>query len=170
VTVPGPVLVRASGLEDSMPPQPMTIVVRSILPTVPADSVLKPQPPAPVVPTAERSLVPLLVLLAAAAVLVAPLHWWRRRRGPVVAPTPWPAGLVEPPVARWAEAGEGRVVLDAAVERLRRALETRRSDSALAEAEALLASLEAARFADQPVDDAPELYARAAALEARLAA
>jgi hypothetical protein len=170
VAVPGPVLIRPNGLEDSLPAQAMTIVVRSVLPRVPADSTLKPQPPAPVVPTTERSPVPLLALLALAAALVAPLHWWRRRRGPVVAATPPVMPPPEPPVARWAEAGEGRVVLDAAVERLRRALETRRSDAALAEAEALLAALEAARFADEPVADAPELYGRAAALESRLAA
>jgi len=169
VTVPGPVLVRPNGLEDSIPAQAMTLVVRSVLPTVPPDSTIKPQPPAPVVPTVERSVLPLLVLLAVAAGLLLPLHWWWRRRGPAVA-APAPAlPRVEPPVARWAEAGEGRIVLDAAVERLRRAIETRRADAALPDAEALLASLEAARFADRPVADAPELYGRAAALEARLA-
>jgi hypothetical protein len=170
VTVPGPVLVRPNGLEDSLPAQPMTIVVRSVLPAGPADSALKPQPPAPVVPTVERSPLPLMVLLALAGLMLAPLHWWWRRRGPAVAVPAPPASTAEPPVARWADAGEGRVVLDAAVERLRRALETRRSDAAVAEAEALLASLEAARFADEPVADAPELYGRAAALEGRLAA
>jgi hypothetical protein len=168
VTVPGPVLVRPNGLEDSLPPQPMTLVVRSVLPAAPPDSTIKPQPPAPVVPTSERSPLPLLVLLALAAALLLPLHWWWRRRGPTVAPGPPLVVDVETPVARWAEAGEGRVVLDAAVERLRGAIESRRSDPALAEAEALLADLEAARFADHPVADAPALYHRAAALEARL--
>lgn len=170
VTVPGPVLVRPNGLEDSIPAQAMTLVVRSVLPTVPPDSTIEPQPAAPVVPTVERSVLPLLALLALAAGLLLPLHWWWRRRGPAVAAGPPAVPPVEPPVARWAEAGEGRVVLDAAVERLRRAIETRRTDVALSDAEALLASLEAARFADHPVADAPELYGRAAALEERLAA
>ena len=170
VSVPGPVLVRRDGLEDSLPAQPMTIVVRSVLPAVRADSALRPQPPAPVVPTAERSLLPLVVLLAAAALLLAPLHWWWRRRGPAAAVAALPVPAADLPVARWAEAGEGRVVLDAAVERLRRALVSRRGDAGVAQAESLLASLEAARFADEPVADAPELYRRAAALEAALAA
>ncbi|MGH7628214.1 MAG: hypothetical protein ACREOF_02280 [Gemmatimonadales bacterium] len=169
VTVPGPVLVRPNGLEDSLPAQPITIVVRSILPASPEDSIITPQPPAPVVPTVERSALPLLVLLAGAAALLLPLHRWWRRRGPAIALAPPQVPLAEPPVARWADAGEGRVVLDAAVERLRRAIETRRSDTALAEAEALLASLETARFDDRAVADAPDLYGRAAALEARLA-
>jgi hypothetical protein len=170
VSVPGPVLVRRDGLEDSLPAQPVTIVVRSVLPAVRADSTLRPQPPAPVVPTAERSPMPVIVLVAAAALLLAPLHWWWRRRGPVVAPATPPVPAAELPVARWAAAGEGRVVLDAAVERLRHALASRRSDAAVAEAESLLASLEASRFADEPVADAPELYRRAIALEASLAA
>ncbi len=171
VTVPGPVLVRPTGLEDSMAAQPMTIVVRSVLPAAPSDSTITPQPPAPVVPMVERSPLPVLVALAAAAATLLPLHWWWRRRGPSeAAPPAGIAAVAEPPVARWAEAGEGRVVLDAAVERLRRAVDTRAGDAALAEAQALLAALEASRFADQPVPDAAELYERAGALEARLAA
>jgi hypothetical protein len=168
VTVPGPVLVRPNGLEDSLPAQPTTIVVRSVLPTVPPDSVITPQPPAPVVPTVERSPLPVVVMLALAITLLLPLHWWWRRRGPAAAVGSPAVAVPEPPVARWADAGEGRVVLDAAVERLRRAVETRRSDAALADAEALLAALEAARYADHPADEAAELYTRAAALEARL--
>jgi hypothetical protein len=39
-TIPGPVLVRPNGLEDSLPPAPLTIVVRSVLPPVPSDSTL----------------------------------------------------------------------------------------------------------------------------------
>lgn len=170
VSVPGPVLVRPSGLEDSLAALPVTVVVRSVLPRAPPDSAITPQPPAPVVPTADRSLLPLLVLLAAAAALLLPLHWWWHRRGPVVVVAPPAVPAVEPPVSRWAEAGEGRVVLDVAVERLRQAIGGRRTDAALAEAEALLASLEAARFADHGVADAPALYARAASLETKLAA
>ncbi|HEX2451663.1 MAG TPA: hypothetical protein VHJ69_11000 [Gemmatimonadales bacterium] len=169
VSVPGPVLVQPNGMEDSLPAQPTTIVLRSVLPRVPPDSTLKPQPPAPVVPTMERSIVPLLVLLAVAAVLLLPLHWWWRRRGPAMAVPVLPVPSVDPPVARWADAGEGRVVLDAAVERLRIAIDGRRSDASLGEAKLLLSALEAARFADEPVADAAELYARTTALESRLA-
>ncbi len=170
VMVPGPVLVQPNGVEDSLPAQPATIVVRSVLPAAPPDSAITPQPPAPVVPSVERSILPLLGLLAVAAALLLPLHWWWRRRGPAVTVTQPGVPVAEPPVAGWAAAGEGRVVLDAAVERLRSAIEARRTDAALADANTLLAALEAARFADRPAADAPELYERAAALEARLAA
>ncbi|HET8622833.1 MAG TPA: hypothetical protein VFM14_04675 [Gemmatimonadales bacterium] len=168
ITVPGPVLLQPSGIEDSLPSQPMTFVVRSVLPAVPPDSTIKPQPPAPVVPTVERSIVPLAISLAVAVVLLLPLHWWWRRRGPGMAVAAPELAAADPPVGRWAEAGEGRVVLDAAVERLRAAIETRRGDAALAEANSLLDSLETARFADEPVPDAVELYNRAARLEATL--
>jgi hypothetical protein len=170
LAVPGPVIIRPNGLEDSFPAQPLTVVVRSVLPSTPPDSGVRPQPPAPVVPMSERTPLPLVILLAAAGVLLLPLHWWWRRRGRRDGAPPPPRPVTEPPVARWAEAGEGRVVLDAAVERLRRALELRRSDAALVEAETLLAALEAERFADEPVPDAAELYARATELESRLAA
>jgi hypothetical protein len=168
LSVPGPVLVHPNGIEDSLPAQPMTIVVRSVLPPAPADSTIKPQPPAPVVPTMERSVVPLLVLLGAAGALLLPLHWWWRRRGPAMAAPPPVISTVEPPIDRWADAGEGRVVLNAAVERLRGAIEARRSDAALPEATLMLTALEAARFADEPVPDAGDLYHRAVSLEARL--
>jgi hypothetical protein len=170
VTVPGPVLVQPNGIEDSLPAQAMTIVVRSVLPVAPRDSVITPQPPAPVVPTMERSILPLLVLLAGAVALLAPLHWWWRRRGPATAAVVPPAPPADPPVERWADAGEGRIVLDAAVERLRSAIDARRSDTSLPEAQLLLTALEAARFGDEPVPDAAELYHRASAVEARLSA
>ena len=168
VTMPGPVLVRPNGLEDSLPPEPVTIVVRSVLPPVPADSTLPPQPVAPVVPTTERTVVPLGVALAGAALLLLPLHWWWRRRGSVVALPATPVAPAEPPVSRWVEAGERRVVLDAAAERLRLALASRQSDAAVAEAEATLAAIETARFTPDPAVDAAELYQRAAVLEQRL--
>jgi hypothetical protein len=168
VSMPGPVLVRPNGLEDSLPPEPVTIVVRSVLPAVPPDSMLAPQPVAPVVPTTERTSMPLAVALAGVALLLLPLHWWWRRRGPAVAPAAAPVPAAEPPVARWVEAGERRVVLDAAAERLRLAMASRRSDGALAEAEATLDDIEAARFTPDPAVDAAELYLRAGALEERL--
>ena len=166
--IPGPVLVRPNGLEDSLPAAPVTIVVRSVLPSVPPDSSLKPQPVAPVVPTTERSLVPLAVALGLAVVLLAPLHWWWQRRGPAVPLAAAATPPAEPPVSRWVEAGERRVVLDAAAERLREAIASRRSDAALADAEAALAAIETARFAQTPDADAAGLYRRAADLEPRL--
>jgi hypothetical protein len=166
--IPGPVLVQPNGLEDSLPAAPVTIVVRSVLPSVPPDSSLKPQPPAPVVPTTERSLVPLAVALGIALLLLAPLHWWWQRRGPAVAIAAAATPPAEPPVSRWVEAGERRVVLDAAAARLREAIASRRSDAALADAEAALAAIETARFAQAPEADAAALYRRAADLETRL--
>ncbi|HEU5171669.1 MAG TPA: hypothetical protein VFU46_14065 [Gemmatimonadales bacterium] len=173
IEVPGPVLVRPDGVVDSLPPAPVSVVARSILPVPPPDSTLAPQPPAPVVPTRETTVVPLLVAWGAAGLLLAPVHWWWRRRGPApaaaLAPPP-PVAAGEPPVDRWADAGERRAVIDAAAERLRRAIESRRSDAPLDEAEALLASLEAARFTGGDATDAPALYRRAVELERGLAA
>ena len=169
-TIPGPVLVQPNGLEDSLPAAPVTIVVRSVLPSVPSDSSLKPQPVAPVVPTTERSLIPLVLALGLAALVLAPLHWWWQRRGPTLPVEIPSAPPAEPPVSRWVEAGERRVVLDAAAERLRRAMTSRQSDAALAEAETALGSIENARFAEEPDADAAELYRRATDLERRLQA
>ena len=168
VAVPGPVLVRPDGLEDSLPAEPVTLVVRSVLPPVPPDSSLRPQPVAPVVPITERSPLPVAVAFGVAVLLLLPLHWWWRRRGTRAAVRPLAIPVSDPPVSQWVEAGERRVVLDAAAERLREAMTLRQSDTALAEAEAVLAALETARFTSAADADAAALYRRAVALEPRL--
>ena len=173
VTIPGPLLLHSGGQVDSLPPAPVAVRLSSVLPAVPADSTLAPQPRAEFVPRATVSPVPLLVLLVAAALLLAPLHWWWRRRGrprprPVL-PTAW----ADAPLERWADAGESRAVASAATARLRAAIAARmpaahaaldtddllrvvsaRTDWPLAELGDLLRALDEARFGHTAFPDA----------------
>lgn len=188
VQVPGPLLVGAGGELDSLPPLSVTLTAGSVLPAAPRDS-LAPQPAVPTVATHERTLTPLLGLWALAALLLLPVHWWWRRRGDAAAVAPvGPAAAPELPVERWAEAGEARAVVGAAVERLRALIAERiplarpeldpeeclvvvaaaRPDWPLAGLGDLLRALDAARFASGPDGDALELHRRAAELEGRL--
>ncbi|HEU4587480.1 MAG TPA: hypothetical protein VFS11_02460 [Gemmatimonadales bacterium] len=191
VEVPGPALLAADGRVDSLPPEAVTLVVASVLPRVPPDSGLRPQPAAPAVPLHERSLVPVLVLLAAALLLLLPVHLlWRRRGRPVAVAD----ASLEPaptfPVERWAEWGETRAVVGAAVERLRAGIARRVPEAHESlEVEQVLATLAAqrptwpldelrdvfraldgTRFAAAEPADAAALYRRAESLEARLPA
>ena len=73
-----------------------------------------------------RSVIPLLAGLAAAALVLAPLHWWWRRRGPAIPPAASPPPMrAEPPIERWADAGESRAVAATATARLRGAIAIR---------------------------------------------
>jgi hypothetical protein len=174
VDLPGPLLLKAGTPVDSLPPQAIPLDVASVLPTVPADSSLAPQPRADFVPRTSATLVPLIVLLVAAALLLAPLHWWWRRRGPSRARPVLPAsGPVEAPLDRWADAGESRAVASIATARLRALIAARmpaahvgldtesvlltvsgRSDWPLAELADVLRSLDEARFGDTTFPDA----------------
>jgi hypothetical protein len=191
VQVPGPALLAADGRVDSLPPETVTLVVASVLPRVPPDSVLRPQPAAPTVPLEERSLVPLLVLLGVALLALVPVHlWWRRRGRPVAVAD---ASLEPEPtlsVERWAEWGEARTVVGAAVERLRAGVARRVPEAhegleveqllatlaeqrpawPLDELDEVLRALEGTRFAAGEPEDAAALYRRAESLEARLPA
>jgi len=79
-----------------------------------------------------------------------------------------------PPLARWAEAGESRVVLAAATARLRAAAQAARQRGAVSAAvadtdvEAAVRELDAARFAGATPSHAAELLARAASLVSAL--
>jgi hypothetical protein len=189
VEVPGPVLLAADGRVDSLPPQPVTLVAASVLPPVPPDSGLRPQPGVPTVPLQQRSLGPLLLLLGATGLVLWPVHrLWRRRGHPVGVPDAAVAPAPELPVERWAEWGETRAVIGAAVERLRAGVAQRvpeahegldidrlvatlaehRPTWPLDEIGALLRALEGTRFAPSEPEDAAALYRRAEALEARL--
>jgi hypothetical protein len=191
VEVPGPALLAADGSVDSLPPETVTLVVASVLPRVPPDSVLRPQPAAPAVPLEERSLVPLLVLLGVALLALVPVHLlWRRRGQPVPVADASLEAVPELPVERWAEWGETRTVVGAAVERLRagvarrvpeahEGLEVAQLIATLAEQRPawpldelrdVLRALEGTRFAAGEPEDAAALYRRAEALEARLSA
>ena len=77
----GPVVIRADGVTDSMPSEPRTIVVASVLPAgQPADR-LPVQPEAGMVEERVRTPWPVLVALLLAGALFAPVAWWWRRRG-----------------------------------------------------------------------------------------
>lgn len=190
VQVPGPALLAADGRVDSLPPETVTLVAASVLPTARPDSGLEPQPTVPTVPLREHSLVPLAALVGLTILALVPVHllWRRRGRATPVAGAP----LVTPtvPVDCWAEWGETRAVVGAAAERIRAAvalrepaaaphldtpallgvLRERRPDWPLGDLGELLEALEGARFAPRHPDDATALYRRAEALEARLPA
>jgi hypothetical protein len=155
---PGPLLLGADGAVDSLEPQPVTVRVASVLPVVPPDSTLRPQPRAEFVPRGATTPLPLLILLGLAALLLAPLHWWWRRRG-----TPRPLGRAEaggpahPPLERWADTGESRAVAAAAASRLRSLLaqQVPSAHSGL-DSEAVLAQVRSAR-PDWPLDELGDL-------------
>jgi hypothetical protein len=174
VDLPGPLVLRAGGPIDSLPSAAVNLRIASVLPAVPADSSLAPQPRADFVARTSTTPIPLLVLVAAAALLLAPLHWWWRRRGH---PHPRPAlplpGPDEAPLDRWADAGETRAVASVATATLRgliaarmpaahAGLDTesllhtiaRRADWPLAELGDVLRSLDEARFGQTPFPDA----------------
>jgi hypothetical protein len=177
VDLPGPLLLKAGTPVDSLPPLAIPLQIASVLPAVPADSSLAPQPRADFVPRTSATLVPLFVLLAAAALLLAPLHWWWRRRGrPRARPVLPASGPIEAPLDRWADAGESRAVASIATARLRALIAARmpaahvgldtesvlhavsgRHDWPLAELADVLRSLDEARFGDTTFPDAVRL-------------
>ncbi|MBA3553627.1 MAG: hypothetical protein H0W29_02545 [Gemmatimonadales bacterium] len=184
---PGPLLLGPDGTVDSLPPEAVTLQVASVLPVVPPDSTLRPQPRAEFVPRGARTPLPALLLLALAALLLAPVHWWWRRRGtaPAAAEAATPP---RPPLDRWAGAGESRAVAAAVTGRLRSLLETlvpaahTGLDTAAALAAArharpewphpelgdLLRSLDEARFGNASFPDTVGLARWAGELEPRL--
>jgi hypothetical protein len=189
VELPGPILLGANGSVDSLPGQSITLHIRSVLPAVPPDSTLAPQPRADFVPRRTLSLLPVLVLWLIAGLVLAPLHWWWRRRGKErqVFALPPPGGG-EPPLERWADAGESRAVAAAATARLRWAIAERlpaahagldtedvlrvvrpaRPAWPLGELDDLLRSLDEARFGERTFPDALGLARWAGELEPRL--
>jgi hypothetical protein len=189
VEVPGPLLVGGDGRIDSLPAAAVTLSARSVLPAGPRDS-LQPQPTTPPVALREESLIPLLILWGAAALLLVPIHWWWRRRGRAVpVGVIGPAEIGEPEVERWADAGESRAVVSAAVERLRAVIAAKLPEATpetdietclavvsqhrpawpLAELGELLRALDEARFAHGPGVDALGMYRSASDLGRRIA-
>lgn len=190
VDLPGPLLLGPGGTVDSLPGKQVTVDVRSVLPTVPRDSVLPAQPPANLVAREESSPLPLLVLWAVAIVLLLPLHFWWRRRGKPAPPRPITVqpDALEPPLARWADAGESRAVASVAAAQLRTAVAERaplsnsgldtdglmielariRPDWPLAEVERHLRALDDLRFGLTTPDDALDLSRSTLALSDRL--
>jgi hypothetical protein len=188
VEIPGPLLLGPGGEVDSLPPQRITLRITSVLPKVPADSVLAPQPRADYVPRGAQSVLPLLLALAVALLVLLPLHWWWRRRGPAAPPVPDGTRAGPVPLERWAEAGESRAVAAAVMTGLRTAiarhtpsahrgldtdsllmqLATDRPGWPLADLGSLLRSLDQARFGSDPATDPLDLARGAAELEGRL--
>jgi hypothetical protein len=119
IELPGPLLLGPGGTVDSLPGQTVRLTVRSVLPVVPRDSVLPPQPRASLVSRRAVSLVPLAVLWSLAAAMLIPLHLLWRRRGPAMPAVRLPTESADPPLDRWADAGEYRAVANVAAVRLR---------------------------------------------------
>jgi hypothetical protein len=186
LTPPGPLVLASDGREDSLPPEPVTVHVESVLPSVPPDSLLPPQPAAGFVPRGALSFLPLVLLWGAAALFLAPLHWWWRKRGPRARRPPSDAtALRSPPLERWADAGETRAVAAAVTARLRSVLATEagemseqldtetlivqlrrsRPEWPLDELQTLLHDLDLARFGDSSEADVLSLARRAESLE-----
>lgn len=122
ISVPGPVIIRADGVTDSLPAETQTLVIASVLPdSVPVEK-LPPQPEAGIVMERITSPWPVLVAVLAALLIIAPLVWWWRRRGPTAASIPV---AVHPPVwplSEWSDSGEGRAVAAVAARNLRTTL------------------------------------------------
>ena len=146
IELPGPLLLGPGGTVDSLSGERVRLEVNSVLPANVPDSALVPQPRAGLVNRQEVSLLPLVLLWAVALVFLVPLQlWWRRRGKPArpVAPNP---DLAEPPLARWADAGEYRAVASVAAARLRSAVAERVASAHPGlDTERLLAELAAAR-------------------------
>src|SRR5918993_2091774 len=70
IEMPGPLLLGPGGTVDSLPGERARVAVRSVLPRVPSDSLLPPQPRARLVPRQETSATPLLALWALALALL----------------------------------------------------------------------------------------------------
>jgi hypothetical protein len=145
IELPGPLLLGPGGTVDSLSGERVRVEVKSVLPAGPHDS-LAPQPRVGVVNRDEVTLVPLAMLWAAALVLLIPLHLWWRRRGQPVSTAAFTPDLPEPPLARWADAGEYRAVANVAASRLRSAVAERVASAHPGlDTERLLAELAAAR-------------------------
>ena len=190
VDLPGPLLLGPGGTVDSLRGERLRLNVSSVLPSVPNDSVLSPQPRASLVAQHVVSLGPVVILWAVALALLLPVHlWWRRRGKPTRAqPSVIDADAVEPRLSRWADAGEYRAVASVAAARLRAAvaecvaaahpaLDTERVLAELAAARPewpleelgdLLRALDDARFGHTPSLDALELSRSTIQLRDRL--
>jgi hypothetical protein len=119
IELPGPLLLGPGGTVDSLAGERVRLEVGSVLPAVPPDSVLPPQPRAGLITRRELSLTPLVLLWCVALALLVPLHLrWRRRGKPVRSTGPGPE-LPDPPLARWADAGEYRALANLSAARLR---------------------------------------------------
>lgn len=159
VELPGPLLLGPGGTVDSLSGTRVRLEVASVLPAVPSDSSLAPQPRAALVPRQVVTPAPLLMLWVVALALLLPVHLWWRRRGKPTRPQPTaiPAEALEPPMDRWADAGEYRTVAGVSAARLRAALAERVAAAHPGlETERVLAEVAAAR-PQWPIDEVADL-------------
>jgi hypothetical protein len=159
IELPGPLLLGPGGTVDSLASERLTVEVRSVLPRVPPDSILAPQPRASLVSRRVVSLAPIAVLWLASLVLLLPVHlWWRRRGKPArTAPPALRLDGLELPLARWADAGEYRAVANVAAARLRTTVEQRLASAHSGlDTERVLAEIAAAR-PEWPLQELSEL-------------
>jgi hypothetical protein len=188
VTLPGPVVIRADGVIDSLSLESRTVVVASVLPADRPPDDIPVQPAAGIVAERITSPWPVAVALLAAAALYAPLLWWWRRRGPPVPPLQVRAQPVTIPLAEWSEAGESRAVAAVAARHLRaaiagqlpglpqgvigsrlvRVVAEQRPGWPAEEIGTVLRALEAAQYAEAPASEVVALAQRAGALRQRL--
>jgi hypothetical protein len=97
------------------------------------------------------------MLWAVALGFLIPLHLWWRRRGKPVRPAAYTPDLPEPPLPRWADAGEYRAVANVAASRLRSTVAERVASAHPGlDTERLLAELAAAR-PNWPLEELGEL-------------
>jgi hypothetical protein len=156
VELPGPLLLGPGGTVDSLAGERVHLEVKSVLPGTGRDS-LAPQPRAGLVNREEVTLVPLAMLWAVALGFLIPLHLWWRRRGKPVRPAAYTPDLPEPPLPRWADAGEYRAVANVAASRLRSTVAERVASAHPGlDTERLLAELAAAR-PNWPLEELGEL-------------
>lgn len=159
IDLPGPLLLGPGGTVDSLSTARVRVEVRSVLPPAPSDSAIPPQPRAGLIERRVMSPAPLGLLWLAALAVLIPVHLWWRRRGKVTRPAPAavrPEAL-EPPLARWADAGEHRALAGVATARLRAALADRvPAAHAGLDTERVLAELAAAR-PEWPLDEVADV-------------
>jgi hypothetical protein len=183
--IPGPALIGPGAATDSLPAQPVTLFIASVIPdSVNVDSAA-PQPPAATVGGNEHSWTPLLEFaLLGIALGLGFLYLGRRRLQGEAVPVASAVTTADP--VRWAQAGELRAAQATALAALRAmvaravpsatpaldtasclaVLRTVRPDWPLLELEGLLLALEAERFA--PGEGDPDLVDRADALRVTL--
>ena len=190
VDVPGPIVVMADGRTDSLPAQPVSFTVESVLPSGRPAGELPIRAETGLLRETVTTPVPVLALLGAVTLLFVPLAWWWwRRRRPVTATAGVP-GASAVPVEVWAEDGELRAVAAATAQQVRESLvaalpgaqpgrvtarllsqaEARRPALPVEELTEVLKLLESAAYAPEGVTDMAALASRASRLRDRLKA
>jgi len=188
VLVPGPIIIGRDGITDSLPLEPRSIQVASVLPLDREPERLEVQPEAGLVEERVTSPGLLAISLLVAATLFAPFAWWWRRRGPPMTFGRPAAERVAPPVAEWLEAGEPKAVAASAARALRttiaakvpgmapglvtarlvRVVTEQRSSWPAEEVGAILRALEAVKFAEISDEEVVDLTERAGQLSRRI--